>query len=334
MAEFTDEEAKKLVDTFKTLGVKPKTDDKVALEQWMLDYLKSQGQVPPVAVPVPDNQPRHVTHTFPKLAVFSGESSKGSVSYDLWHYDVRCLVQENLHPPEGIKQAIRNSLRGEAGRIVNRLGPGATIDAILAKLDGVYGTVELGENLLSEFYSARQKQSEDVSKWSCRIEDLLAKAQERGQVRPDAVNEMLRTKFWTGLNQKLKDSSRHKFDSIQDFDQLRVAIRAIEHEYRLTEEQEAPKAQAKMSQATPDMTKVLKDISDQLKKLRSDVDDLKKNRNSPVSSDRPASVQASNSQSWSSENRSRPECYRCHRRNHLQRDCRAKFDVNGRPLNE
>ncbi|KAL5013047.1 hypothetical protein ScPMuIL_011598 [Solemya velum] len=40
---------------------------------------------------------------------------------------------------------------------------------------------------------------------------------------------MLRVMFWTGLRQRLKDISGHKFDTIEDFDSLRVAIRQIEH---------------------------------------------------------------------------------------------------------
>ncbi|VDI13372.1 Hypothetical predicted protein [Mytilus galloprovincialis] len=42
---------------------------------------------------------------------------------------------------------------------------------------------------------------------------------------------MLRSKFWSGIRDPLlKNSSRYKFDTVKDFDQLRKEIRAIELE--------------------------------------------------------------------------------------------------------
>jgi hypothetical protein len=38
---------------------------------------------------------------------------------------------------------------------------------------------------------------------------------------------MLHDILWNGLRKDLKDASGHKYDSIKDFDSLRVAIRQI-----------------------------------------------------------------------------------------------------------
>ena len=59
---------------------------------------------------------------------------------------------------------------------------------------------------------------------------------------------MLRSRFWSGLTQRMKDATRHKYDMIQDFDQLRREARIIEQEYKLTDKKEGQqKAQVKMS---------------------------------------------------------------------------------------
>lgn len=149
-----------------------------------------------------------------------------------------CVLESKLHPEETVRQAIRRSLRGQAARVAMHLGPTANSTDILKKLEGVYGSVEVGQALLSEFYAARQKKGEDVVSWGCRLEDLMDRAQRQGLVPEREANEMLRAQFWANLNQKLKDSSRHTFDTIKDFDALRVEIRCIEREYKNAETEE------------------------------------------------------------------------------------------------
>lgn len=258
--EFSGEEITQLVETFKALGVKPKMDDAVALQRWMTDFVKSQEdegedegeheeeeeeaegdkdedgsstkQTPPVTVV---SQP-------PRLTTFSGDpNSKGDTTFDLWKYEVQCLLLEAAHPHAVVVHAIRKSLKGEAGKIAMRLGAKAAVTDLLDKLEGVYGTVEQGESLLADFYSAQQKIDEDVVRWSCRLEDLLDKAKRRGHVTSKGMDEMLRTKFWLGLQPALKDRSRHLFDKYKSFDNLRVQLRIIEHEQSLQQGDSTPK---------------------------------------------------------------------------------------------
>ena len=236
MAEFSPEEGQRLIDSFQALGVKPKCDSTEDLEEWMLAYLSNKGVVPKVEPNVTTSS-QHTTTTvtqYPKLVPFSGEGGKGETSYDLWKYDLQCLLEERIHSHESIRQALRNSLRGRAARTAKMLGTSATIDDIVHKLDCIYGTGEIGENLLSEFYSASQRGDEDVAAWSCRLEELLAKAAEQTRIDVADRDKMLKAKFWAGLHQDLKDSSRYKKEAARDFDELRIAIRAIEHEHSLS----------------------------------------------------------------------------------------------------
>jgi hypothetical protein len=183
--EFTEEEVQNILGAFKALKVKPKADTPEDFAKWMADFTTSMG-----AFPVKEEQTSshatasiasgHVYVTLPhelRISVFSGDR-KSETSYELWRYEVTCL-QQGSYPHDQVSRAIRRSLRGEAGRITMRLGPTASINEILSKLDSVYINVDLKETLLADFYSARQKDDEDIATWSCRLEDLLNSHSER-----------------------------------------------------------------------------------------------------------------------------------------------------------
>ena len=135
------------------------------------------------------------------------------------------LINRKTHKPEIILQAVRRSVRGEAGNLVRRLGTGATVTQILETFGSVYVEVDTKAHLLAKFYSARQDESEDITKWSCRLEDILSNAVDRKIIEPEKVNEMLRNMFWQGLKPSLKDISGYLVDKIKDFDKLTVEMR-------------------------------------------------------------------------------------------------------------
>lgn len=333
MAEFSEEETKSLVDAFSALGAKPKTDSPEDLRRWMEAFTDAHRD-DKRQIGSENTQISNLRH-FPRIVTFSGDSSKGDQSaFDLWRYEVRCLLEDKAHSEDVIRQAIRNSVRGEAGRIVMRLGSKASIQDILNKLQGVYGEVELSENLLSEFYSAQQKPGEDVAAWSCRLEDILGKAQERGQLDPSGVNEMLRTKFWTGLSQDLKDSSRHKFDTIKDFDQLRISIRSIEHEHKLSTHLAHTTPTVKFAQQNSALQKIeniVTDLSRKMKELQNDMTELK--RSNAMERQEITAVKSSRPSYQYSNSRSNDQCSRCQRKGHTVEACHARRDVNGKKLN-
>lgn len=99
----------------------------------------------------------------PKISVFTGEVHVGKVDtdYDMWRYEVKCLIAGKIHSLDSISQAVRRSL--EAGKIVMYLRLLADLNKILHKLDNVYGAVKLNESLLAKFYSAHQRQDKEAS---------------------------------------------------------------------------------------------------------------------------------------------------------------------------
>ena len=347
MAEFSPEEGQRLIDSFQELGVKPKCDSTKDLEEWMLAYLSNKGVVPPKVEPKVTTSSQHTTTTvtqYPKLVPFSGEGGKGETSYDLWKYDLQCLLEERIHSHESIRQALRNSLRGRAARTAKMLGTSATIDDIVHKLDCIYGTVEIGENLLSEFYSASQRGDEDVAAWSCRLEELLAKAAEQTRIDVADRDKMLKAKFWAGLHQDLKDSSRYKKEAARDFDELRIAIRAIEHEHSLSS-MKKPHVLMVQQQHT-DLKELCQEMRSEMKSFREELHALKSAQSKHTSSStnqpskqwnkRGSEAAPSHSSVVRSTPSSQPpvrQCWRCGRQNHIQRNCRAIKDIDGNTLN-
>lgn len=235
MAELTQEESAKLIAAFNKLKIKPKADTAEDLEQWLKSFSTE------ASVKVEPGAQASTTTTVvtssqqPRISLFYGDNIKGEATYAQWVYEVKCLLLEKTHKPEAISQAIRRSLRGEASNLARRLGISATIPEILNKFESVYGDVDTKEHLLSKFYSAKQGETENVTKWSCRLEDILSTAVERKLVEPEKVNEMLRNMFWQGLKPALKDISGYKFEKITDFDKLRVEIRKLEQDHLSTE---------------------------------------------------------------------------------------------------
>lgn len=106
---------------------------------------------------------------------------------------MKSLLREETYKEDMIMQAIRRSVRGEASRILMRLGTGVDIETILEKFESVYGTVYTEEELLAKFYSAKQGESEDITAWSCRLEDLLSRVVEQRMISHHDSEEMLRT---------------------------------------------------------------------------------------------------------------------------------------------
>ncbi|XP_045208838.2 uncharacterized protein LOC123560741 [Mercenaria mercenaria] len=156
-----------------------------------------------------------------ELPYFSGDQPplKGDESYDVWRFETKCLISENL-PENVILQVIRRPLRGTARRTLISVGEHASSKDILDKFDILF-EVSTNESVMQTFYNASQKISENVTAYGCRLEALIQVAVESGHVSSVARNDMLRSKFWTGLrDEKLKILTRNKYDTISDYNRL------------------------------------------------------------------------------------------------------------------
>ena len=131
----TQDAIKIIVDALKSMKVKPKADAPQDFLKWMEKCKSTEVKTEHHDV---DNktESRSVSNiNFPKIPFFSG-NSQTDTTYDVWRYEVECLLSES-YKSESIHHAIRCSLRGEASRVIMHLGPGASIQAIIEKLDSI-----------------------------------------------------------------------------------------------------------------------------------------------------------------------------------------------------
>ncbi|XP_052676991.1 uncharacterized protein LOC128158272 [Crassostrea angulata] len=147
------------------------------------------------------------------------------------------------------------------------LGEDVCLTDIINKLDGFFGSVSTNENLMQAFYSDYQKESESIVVYASRLEETISKAIQFGFIDQVAKDAMLRNKFWTGLSsQTLKNSTRHLYDSIKDFQILLKEIRKVQQE-----DQGQQKTKVRAAAANAD-TAENEDWKKELKELVSKID--------------------------------------------------------------
>lgn len=227
----------------------------------------------------------------PKLPFFSGSDQlqKGDTTYEVWNFEVKCLQNAHFLPDHIILQAMRNSLKGEARSMLVSLGENATIDEILERLDGFYGNVSTPETLIQSFYSDFQKENESIVSYGLRLEQILSRAIRSGHIGIAAKDSMLCSKFWTGLrSQQLRNSTRHLYDTIGDFQALLKEIRKVEQE-EVSGSRPATKSKAAQQQsgqasasAEPD-TSLLKQMTELMGRMKSLEQKLEAQQQTPPS---------------------------------------------------
>nr|KAG5705225.1 hypothetical protein BaRGS_011251 [Batillaria attramentaria] len=338
--EITEEE-KKLLASFRQLGVQPKADTKEDLQAWIQEYATSASAAVKQETPSQSLQPATTLLQAPRLSCFTGNNTKKDTeaSYDLWRYEVECLRASGTHNEQAVLEAARRSLRGEAARIAMRLGTHSTLENLLTKFGSVYGATQSKESILAQFYSARQQKGEDVSSWSCRLEDLLMRAEELGQVDPGKRGEMLRCMLWTGLLPDLKDRSGYKFDTVKDFDKLRTELRRIEQEsVQRTEQTSKTKTSAMSNMASTsdeqdDKSRIqalegaVQKLTDELKKLQKQRDPAGVRGQQQFKNAGPSGQQTQASgQPGRRKQGDGPVCYRCGEKGHIRAGCKVRLD--------
>lgn len=224
-------------------GIEKPHDQLKMTEVEMINYLESTGKFEIKAVGTPKVKPepqiaegsnyfgRHFSSQVPKIPQFSGISTipKGEISYPEWRFEVNCLLNDPEMSDSIILQAVRSSLRGTARKMLLPMGESASARQIINKLDALYGDTSSNEMLMQEFFNLSQNSDESVTEYSCRLELALQSAIENGYLAPDKRDCHLRHQLWHGLfSERLKDQTHHKFDSVDNYDQLLKEIRVVE----------------------------------------------------------------------------------------------------------
>jgi len=139
-----------------------------------------------------------------------------------WKIEIQSMLSSNIYHKEILRQAIRNAIGGKPRKILATLKPTATSKEILEALESNYGDIKSGECIMEENYKAKQEKEEDIFAWGIRLEELVQKAIDRGEIQTHRREQMLRTRFWKYLrNKELKNATRIFYESNIPFEELR-----------------------------------------------------------------------------------------------------------------
>ncbi|XP_052719113.1 uncharacterized protein LOC128190909 [Crassostrea angulata] len=166
-----------------------------------------------------------VTHAqIPIIPQFSGDEppQKGDVTYKEWKYEVQCLINDPEIKETTIIQSIRTSLRRTDKTMLLSL---------LDKLNILFGEVSNNGMIMQEFFNTFEFEGECATSFGCRLESMLQNAIDYGYLSKSSKNDLLRHKFWTSLSsERLKSQTRHKYDTLKNYDHLLLEIRKVEKE--------------------------------------------------------------------------------------------------------
>lgn len=205
---------------------------------------------------------KYVRLDTPRLPNFSG-NTKGETKYAQWRYEIECLATDQTLSEQAIWQAVRRSVKGAAAEVLISMGTNSTINELLERFDVRFGNAQSLEQLLQEFYTAAQQQSESVVDWGCRLEEMMSLIREVANFTPETRSEMIRGKFWSGLKSEyIKAALRHRFDSKEPLEALIKKARVVEKELV------KPNSQPQVSQHSVGEESLSKKLDDILKQMR------------------------------------------------------------------
>ena len=142
---------------------------------------------------------------------------------------MKCTIRDKVYSDNVIAQAIRKSLRGAAKREIVQMGPSASVEDMMNRLESAFGNVASSMSVLQEFFTASQKQDESVGAWALRLEEIMQNAIEKRHIKEEEKEDLLKDKFWRSLrNERLKNATRIDFRTISNFKQLVKAVRTEE----------------------------------------------------------------------------------------------------------
>jgi hypothetical protein len=172
----------------------------------------------------------YVRQDFPKLPAFSGEG-KGEVSYNLWKYELKCLIDDQAVSTSSVWQGVRRSVKGLAAEVVMHLGESATLKDLLDKFDVLFGNMKTGQQMLQELFNSSQGSKESLTAWGCRLEEMVNSVRQEGSFTADTAQEVLRSRFWTGLSsERIKEALRNSLEAGFSYQELIKKARKVEME--------------------------------------------------------------------------------------------------------
>ena len=166
----------------------------------------------------------------PKFENFFGDEKKYKLDFDMWERQV--LAAATTHSGAAIKQAMMQSLKGQALMVTSALPPDASWEKLLQALKIKYQDKAPYDVLMAQFYGTKMNTDEKCASFGTRLEQKLNQVSLQ---YPDKISETMcwnnvRERFFHGLPKDMRTNLRTQFDSGATYYQMLELARIVESE--------------------------------------------------------------------------------------------------------
>ena len=107
----------------------------------------------------------------PKFENFFGDDKKNKLDFDVWKRQV--LSAATTHSGTAVKQAMMQSLKGQALMVISALPPETSLDKLLQALKIKYQDKASYDVLMAQFYGTKIEPDEKCVSFGTRLEQKL-----------------------------------------------------------------------------------------------------------------------------------------------------------------
>ena len=166
----------------------------------------------------------------PKFESFFGDEKKNKLDFDMWERQV--LSAATTHSGAAIKQAMMQSLKGQALMVTSALPPDASWEKLLQALKIKYQDKAPYDVLMAQFYGTKMDIDEKCASFGTRLEQKLNQVSLQ---YPNKISETMywncvRERFFHGLPKDMRTNLRTRFGSGATYYQMLELARIVESE--------------------------------------------------------------------------------------------------------
>ena len=166
----------------------------------------------------------------PKFESFFGDEKKNKLEFDMWERQV--LSAATTHSGAAIKQAMMQSLKGQALMVTSALPPDVSWEKLLEALKIKYQDRAPYDVLTAQFYGTKMEIDEKCASFGTRLEQKLNQVslQYPSKISETMYWNCVRERFFHGLSKDMRTNLRTQFDSGATYYQLLELARIVESE--------------------------------------------------------------------------------------------------------
>ena len=211
----------------------------------------------------------------PKFESFFGDDKKNKLDFDMWERQV--LSAATTHSGSAVKQAMMESLKGQALMVISALPPESSWEKLLQAFKIKYQDKAPYDVLMAQFYGTKIEPDEKCASFGTRLEQKLNQVslQYPNKISDSMYWNYVRERFFHGLSKDMRTNLRTQFDSGANYYSLLELARIVESESlhedsKVESKTTTTKGKSKVSVATVDST------SQQIQQLQGAVKGLTK----------------------------------------------------------